>query len=461
MKNKVLILGAGPCGLSLGYYLANRFNILILEKNNYVGGISASKKYKNMSYDLGSHRFLPSFKGNALDFLKKFAGKNLQKNERKGLIRLNDKWLKYPLKITDAYRISFVKSIKWISSSLIYKIIFLFKGYDKTSHQAFLKSFGKAFTDDFYKPFFIKVFGQNLKNLSDEQFKRRVSAVSLINIIKKSLSNLYNQSLNFYYYTPNGIGEIYNIIEKKKLNKNIRKSAIISKIDIKNKEVSYVINGKKHQYKYDQLVSTIPLNELVNLTTPPPPKQIINSSKKLLYRSIVLPYFVIKGKNKFDSETFYFPEEKFIFNRLYFPNSYYKNSKTNQDLYLLGLEVTCQYNDVLWQMSKEKLKIKILKNLKKLNLFDESDIIDFFIEKEKYAYPIYLKDYKKHLENIKNYYYSKNILLNGRQGLFLHNNQHHSIEMAYYASKALNFKNKSCEHWRSIEKNFDEYKVTD
>jgi len=245
------------------------------------------------------------------------------------------------------------------------------------------------------------------------------------------------------------------------LKKNIKKSATIKKINIKDKEVFYTINGKKYLCKYDQLVSTIPLNELVNLTTPPPPRQIINSSKKLLYRSIVLPYFVIKGKNKFDSETLYFPEKKFIFNRLYFPNSYYKNSKTNQDLYLLGLEVTCQYNDVLWQMSKEKLKIKILKNLKKLNLFDESDIIDFFIEKEKYAYPIYLKDYKKHLENIKNYYYSKNILLNGRQGLFLHNNQHHSIEMAYYASKALNFKNKSCEHWRSIEKNFDEYKVTD
>jgi len=68
MKNKVLILGAGPCGLSLGYYLANRFNILILVKNNYVGGISASKKYKNMSYDLGSHRFLPSFKETLLIF---------------------------------------------------------------------------------------------------------------------------------------------------------------------------------------------------------------------------------------------------------------------------------------------------------------------------------------------------------------------------------------------------------
>lgn len=290
MKKKVIILGAGPCGLSLGYYLHKKFDIKILEKNNYVGGISASKKYLNMYYDLGSHRFLPSFKGVPLLFLKKFTKKNLQKNQRKGLIKLNDKWLKYPLRIFDAYKINIGKLILWSLSNIYYKFLFLFKIYDKTSEHAFLKSFGSSFTNDFYRPFFIKVFGRDLKILSDEQFKRRVSAGSLMNIIKKLFQNLFKKKDNYYYYTRKGIGEIYNTIEKKILKKLILKSVNIKVLNLKTKEIFF--SDKK--IKYDSIVSTIPLDQLVNITKPSPPKIIKQSSKYLKYRSIVLPYFVIE-----------------------------------------------------------------------------------------------------------------------------------------------------------------------
>ena len=457
MKKKVIILGAGPCGLSLGYYLHKKFDIKILEKNNYVGGISASKKYLNMYYDLGSHRFLPSFKGVPLLFLKKFTKKNLQKNQRKGLIKLNDKWLKYPLRIFDAYKINIGKLILWSLSNIYYKFLFLFKIYDKTSEHAFLKSFGSSFTNDFYRPFFIKVFGRDLKILSDEQFKRRVSAGSLMNIIKKLFQNLFKKKDNYYYYTRKGIGEIYNTIEKKILKKLILKSVNIKVLNLKTKEIFF--SDKK--IKYDSIVSTIPLDQLVNITKPSPPKIIKQSSKYLKYRSIVLPYFVIEGKNYFDSETLYFPEKKYIFNRLYFPSSYYKNNKKKSKKYLVGLEITCNFNDKIWNMKKNELMNYILKNLKDLKIFDKNQIIDFFVEKEKYAYPIYYKNYKYHLDRIKDYYYSKGVLLNGRQGLFLHNNQHHSIEMAYYGSKALIDSKQPYKYWKNIEQKFDEYKVTD
>lgn len=458
MKNKVVILGGGPCGLSLGYYLHKKLNIKILEKNSYVGGISASKKYKNIYYDLGSHRFLPSFKGVPLSFLKKFTKKNLQKNERKGLIKFNNKWLKYPLRIFDAYKIDIGKSLSWIVSSLYYKFIFLFKNYNKTSEHAFLKSFGSSFTNDFYRPFFIKVFGRDLKVLSDEQFKRRVSAGSLINILKKSFEIFFKKKNNYYYYTRKGIGEIYNNIGNNLLKKHILKSVNIKNINLVSKEIFY----KNKKIKYDNIVSTIPLDQLVKITKPTPPKIIKDSAKYLKYRSIVLPYFVIKGQNNFESETLYFPEKKYIFNRLYFPNSYYKKStKKIQKEYLVGLEVTCDFNDKIWKMKKNKLMKILLKNLEDLKIFKKDQIVKFFIEKEKYAYPIYYIDYKHHLERIKEYYYSRDVILNGRQGLFLHNNQHHSIEMAYFASKALINSKRPSEYWKNIEQKFDEYKVTD
>ena len=111
-------------------------------------------------------------------------------------------------------------------------------------------------------------------------------------------------------------------------------------------------------------------------------------------------------------------------------------------------------------MNSRNLKNKILQNIKDLELFKEQDIEDFFIEKEKYAYPIYLRNYSYHLEKVKNFYYKRGVMLNGRQGLFLHNNQHHSIEMAYYASKAL-VSNNTIDNWRKKEILFEKYQVTD
>ena len=71
----------------------------------------------------------------------------------------------------------------------------MYKKYNKTSDHAFKKSFGNSFTEDFYKPFFIKVFGRNLKTLSDEQFKRRVATSSIANIIFKIISNLFKNKM--------------------------------------------------------------------------------------------------------------------------------------------------------------------------------------------------------------------------------------------------------------------------
>ena len=41
---KVLIVGAGISGMSISYYLRNKFKITILEKNDYLGGHAHTHK---------------------------------------------------------------------------------------------------------------------------------------------------------------------------------------------------------------------------------------------------------------------------------------------------------------------------------------------------------------------------------------------------------------------------------
>src|SRR5271169_3248164 len=56
---RAIIIGAGPAGLTAAYELLTRAGIqpVVLEKSEYMGGISRTVNYKGNRIDIGGHRF--------------------------------------------------------------------------------------------------------------------------------------------------------------------------------------------------------------------------------------------------------------------------------------------------------------------------------------------------------------------------------------------------------------------
>src|SRR5215471_18494954 len=54
-----IIIGAGPAGLTAAYELLTRAGIrpIVLEKSEYMGGISRTVNFKGNRIDIGGHRF--------------------------------------------------------------------------------------------------------------------------------------------------------------------------------------------------------------------------------------------------------------------------------------------------------------------------------------------------------------------------------------------------------------------
>jgi len=60
----VVVIGAGPAGLTAAYALAQKTSakITVLEGDDVVGGISRTVQYKEFRFDLGGHRFFTKLK---------------------------------------------------------------------------------------------------------------------------------------------------------------------------------------------------------------------------------------------------------------------------------------------------------------------------------------------------------------------------------------------------------------
>ena len=60
MSTKVIIIGAGPAGLTAGYELLkekDNYEVIVLEESNCIGGISKTVNYNGNRMDMGGHRF--------------------------------------------------------------------------------------------------------------------------------------------------------------------------------------------------------------------------------------------------------------------------------------------------------------------------------------------------------------------------------------------------------------------
>ena len=181
---KVLIIGAGPAGLTAGYQIlknSKEYKVIILEKDSQVGGISKTVTYNGNKMDLGGHRFFtknkevqklwesllliqnkPSIDEIILkeekDYPKKGANpeksdKVFLKRRRISRIYYNNKFFDYPVNLS-------FKTVK----NLGIKDTFI-------SGCSYIKSSVKKLPEDSLENFYINRFGKILKNCDINDYK--------------------------------------------------------------------------------------------------------------------------------------------------------------------------------------------------------------------------------------------------------------------------------------------------
>src|SRR3984957_5547975 len=102
-RGRVVVVGAGPAGLSCGYELArNGYPVVVLEQDpRYVGGLARTVEYKGFRLDIGGHRFYTKV-SLVQQIWHDVLGNDLLTRKRLSRIYYKSRFFQYPLEPFDA-----------------------------------------------------------------------------------------------------------------------------------------------------------------------------------------------------------------------------------------------------------------------------------------------------------------------------------------------------------------------
>lgn len=409
VKNKsydFVILGSGMAGLGAGVVAARLgYSSIILEKENEIGGLCKNKTISDCDFDFGPKILL-------LDD---------SENSREILSYLNGNYEKYPV-VESVYLSDFglvgfplQRYLVDLPINIRKEILFdLEKAHQNPQPVSNFKTwlmncFGKSLCELVLFPYEEKKWQVNLNSMDYHWALKRPIKIDKDEILRGSTQRL--EPNRFYYYPKRGnISELTRAISKK-VGK-IVKNAAVKELDIKGHRV---ITQDGTVYSYKHLVSTLPLDFLIKITSGLPIR-IKTEAREILKRlSILVVNLVFKGTKQLKGTAIYFPEKKFIFRRVsilqnlcpalsrtgYIPVSVEISKKPGTNI---------DKKEILRETLKGLLQIP---QFKRLGSPFASDIMEI-----DFAYPLQVNGLSEFVNEVHKWYETKGVYNCGRGGSY-------------------------------------------
>lgn len=486
-KKKVVIIGAGPAGITAGYELCKNkdYEVVVLEAQNQIGGISKTVEFDGNLIDTGIHRFfskddrinqiwkenLPVQGKNSYDdILLNNTTKNLETNgpdpeiekdvllirDRMTRIYYDKKFFDYPvsLNFTTIKNLGF---FKLLVAGMSYLKSCIFKRKETNLENFYINRFGKVLYRMFFEDYTEKVWGVHPSNISADWGSQRAKGLSIAEILKDIFKKVFKiqdkhvetSLIERFYYPKLGAGQIWDVMAQK-IQQNggkILKNCLVKKIQIVDKKVVGIEienNGEIQKMNVDILLSSMPLKDLVNsFENENVPEEIVKISNGLPYRefmSVAILANKINLKNTTKIKTInnvipdswvYIQEPQVKMGRLQIFNNWspyiFKNKEDIKDKVLLSLEYFCNETDEFWNMTEDEFVKFALDEAQKINLIDKQEVIWAKQIKIKKAYPAYFGTYYEIDKLVKFLDEYENLYCIGRNGQHRYNNMDHSM----------------------------------
>lgn len=442
----VIIIGAGPTGLTAAYQLSKLDKrTIVFEKDRIVGGIARTENYKGYGIDIGGHRFYTKV-GEVDAMWHEVLGDDFLRRPRLSRIYYNHKFFRYPIRFFDTlYNLGLIESVR-IGLSYLFARIRPYPQEDNFEEWV-SNRFGRRLYQMFFKTYTEKVWGIPCTEIKAEWAAQRIKGLSLTTAVKNALFTPRTQQvktlIDEFDYPRRGPGMLWQKVTDLIAAKGHQVELCADVVELRrtgNTITEVIANTPQGRIaaQGQHVISSMPLTELIFKIEPAPPAEVVDAAAQLTYRDFLTVALIVSRDDLFPDNWIYVHSPEVQVGRIQnFKNWSPEMIPASQPgTACIGLEYFCNETDPLWHTPDAELIALGKRELAQLGLVAEADIIDGVVYRQPKAYPVYTGAYKTHLETLKQYVASlDNLQTAGRNGLHKYNNQDHSMLTAMLAVK--------------------------
>jgi len=353
---KVIVIGGGPAGLTAAYELAkNGQDVMVVEKDSQVGGISKTINYKGYLFDLGGHRFFTKYP-EVQKIWQEVLPNDFLTRPRLSRIYYRGKFFYYPIKPFNAlWNLGPLTATSSVFSYLKARL----KPYpNPTSFEEWVvNQFGRRLYEIFFKTYTEKVWGIPCQQISADWAAQRIQGLSLTTAVlnafgltgKKKVRTLIDE----FQYPRRGPGQFWETtaeaIQTYGGKVELRSEAVEINVRPTNDFLVKINhNGSLEEIEADAIISSMPLAELILSLRPYPPAEIIQAAKRLTYRDFFTVGVVVNKENIFPDNWIYIHSPEIKAGRLQNFKNWNPEMVPDPATTSLGLEFFCFASDPVW-----------------------------------------------------------------------------------------------------------------
>ena len=442
---ETLILGAGLSGLSSAYVLHDHHRaVRVLEASPFIGGASRTVQWDGFRFDLGGHR-LYTRNPDVLDLLERLLPEEIMTVNRTSRIYLNGRFVNYPLTFFNALSaLGFATSAAVAASYAAQKACRLVNNRPIMTFEDWVVSrFGRKLYNIYFKTYSEKVWGVPCDQMEADFAAQRIKGMSFREAVKNMLSRRREAPASLvsqFMYPRLGFGRIPERMAEPLLPDRVHLSCPAVRLSHDGKRVLSVAgkkNGTERFFDAEQVISTIPLSELVEMLDPAAPEGVREAARRLRYRDMIILFLALDRPKVTDDHWIYFPGDDVFFGRIHEPKNW-SRSMAPADQTGLVVEIFCYEHEPIWQEAEDSLLKRAAEKLEQLGLIRSSELLGGCAIRLRKAYPLYCQDYRENLALIFGYLKSlDNFLCTGRNGLFRYTSGDRYIEIGIKAAQNL------------------------
>ena len=441
---EVVVIGAGPAGLTAAYQLGKMAerdergdSCVVLEADSVVGGISRTVERDGWRFDIGGHRFFTKVPSVEALWSEILPDGDFLRRPRLSRIYYDGKFFDYPLRPLNALKgLGLIEAFLCVLS---YMSVRVRPPADTQSFEGWTASrFGWRLYRKFFKTYTEKVWGAPATEIQADWAAQRIKSLTLGKAVARAVlpgrgrEEITSLIEEFRYpkYGPGMMWERARLLVEQMGIEVVMSAPVVRICHERGLAVSVTarVGEAEKAWPATHVVSSMPLGSLVKCMEPPPPAEVLDAAEGLRHRDFLTVSLVVPAAGVFRDNWIYVHSPGVRVGRIQNFGSW-SPYMVQDGRTCLGLEYFVFEGDELWSMDDASLVAFASRELEVLGLVSAGMVEAGYVVRMPKAYPVYDASYREHVAVLRKWLEENapNVHPVGRNGMHKYNNQDHSM----------------------------------